>query len=104
MNPLYKFVLDEETYKISVQEITDYEDGKWTDRNKYWRYKKSGSYMYCYAKDLDKFKNFHVYSFNPDINHAKDIMIEAISQRLIKAQTEVEKWAKAFKEIHIEEK
>ena len=46
-------------------------------------------------------KNHHVYSFNPDIKQAKDIMIEAISQRLIKAQTEVERWAKAFKEIHI---
>lgn len=104
MEPLYKFILDEETGEIRVQKITDYEDGKWTDREKYWRFKKSGSYMYCYAKDLDRFKSSHVYSFNPDINHAKDIIVEAIGQKVAKAQAEVERWARVFKEIHIEEK
>lgn len=100
MEPLYRFTLDKDTFKISVKEITDYEEGKWTNRDKYWRYK-TDCWHYCYTRDIDRFKNYHVHSFNPDINHAKDIMIEAISQRLIKAQTEVERWAKAFKEIHI---
>lgn len=101
MQPLYRFTLDKDTFKISVIEVTDYEEGKWTTREKYWKYKVSGTWHYCYTRDIDRFKNCHVYSFNPDISHAKDIMIEAIGQKLIKAQTEVERWAKAFKEIHI---
>lgn len=42
MKPLYKFVLDEETGKILVQEITEYDSGKWLSNTGYLEYKENG--------------------------------------------------------------
>ncbi len=103
MKPIYKFVLDEETGKITVDELTDYDkvNEKWVTKS-YYRYKRNNLFYYIYDADLDKFKHGHVYSFNPDIEHAKEIIVEAIGQKLAKAQADVTRWAKVFMEIHTE--
>lgn len=102
MKPLYRFTLNKETGKINVQVITEYDSGKWLSNTGYLKYKENGIWKYCYTDKMDKFLSGHVYSFNPDPTHAKDIIVEAIGQKLAKAQKEVERWAKVFKEIHIE--
>ena len=97
MKTLYKFILDTDTGKISVQEITDYdyEEGYWINRKKYWRYK-SGSWYYCYENDLDRYKCGHVYSFNPDFDHAYEIIIHELKSRADKAKAEYEKYEKLY--------
>lgn len=79
---LYKFVLDEETGTISTVKITKYKYQQYANGREFLRYGiKSASY-YCYlATDLDAFKSGRVYSFNPDVEHARQIMIEALHSK-----------------------
>lgn len=96
MNPLYKFTLDESTGKISVQEITEYTEGKWTNRRTYWRYKGKSCWMYIYEEKLDKYLNGHVYSFNSSIVDARLIIADAIYARAEKAKREAKRWSKVY--------
>lgn len=102
MAPLYKFILDETTGKITVQEINEYGEGKYTNREKYYSLKINGQTYYCYEKDIDRFKSGHVYSFNSDIEHAKTIIWKAITQKYDKAYSEANRWKKVMISINKE--
>ena len=95
MQTLYKFILDADTGRISVQEITDYEEGYWTNHKKYWRYRR-GNWYYCYEDDLDRYKCGHVYSFNSDFDHAYKITLHELKSRADKAKAEYEKYEKLY--------
>lgn len=80
---LYKFVLDKETGTISTVEITKYKYQQYSSNGReFLRYGiKSASY-YCYlATDLDAFKSGRVYSFNPNVEHARQIMIQTLQKK-----------------------
>jgi len=96
MKPLYKFILDEETGNIEKVEIADYEEGRWVSNKLYWRYKYNSTTYYCYNSDLDKFKNGHVYSFNPSIVDARLIIADAVHDKAVKAEKEAKRWHKVY--------
>ena len=79
---LYKFVLSEETGTISTVEITKYKYQQYANGREFLRYSMKSTSYYCYlATDLDAFKSGRVYSFNPDVEHARQIMIEALQDK-----------------------
>ena len=93
MKPIYKFVLDEETGNITVYEITDYTESKWSNKERWWRYRGPGCWMYIYESKLDRYLSGHVYSFNPDITHARKIILESVSAKASKAFKEYKRWS-----------
>ena len=79
---LYKFVLDKETGTISTVKITKYKYQKYTNNREFLRYCKNSTEYYCYLPtDLDNFKSGRVYSFNPDEEHASQIIIQALQDK-----------------------
>ncbi len=100
MDPIYKFTLDKETGRVDVLEIKDYEMKNTTLDNPmlhYCRYRHNGLMYYAYLRDFDRFKNNHVYSFNPNKNSALIIMIDAIQARMDNAKNEHDKWQNIIK-------
>lgn len=95
LKPIYKFTLDKETGCVDVLKVKDYEMKNTTLDNPilhYCRYRHNGLMYYAYLRDFDKFKNNHVYSFNPNKDSALIIMIDAIQARMDKAIKEHDKW------------
>ncbi len=79
---LYKFVLDKETGTISTVEVTKYKYQQYSDGREFLRYGTKSTTYYCYlATDLDTFKSGRVYSFNPDVEHARQIMIQTLQKK-----------------------
>lgn len=91
MKPLYRFRLDENTGKIHVHEITDYEEGRWsgyTRNDLYWKYKDKGVMKYCYTNKLDRFVSGQVYSFDSSLDHAYEIIHKELLSKRDKAYKE----------------
>ena len=103
MKPIYKFVLDEETGKINVQELTEYTECNWSNKERYWRYRGPGCWMYIYESKLDRYLSGHVYSFNPDTEHAKKIILDSVSAKASKAFKEYKRWSEVQSKLEDEE-
>lgn len=97
---LYKFVLDTETGTISTVKITKYKYQQYANGREFLRYGiKSASY-YCYlATDLDAFKSGRVYSFNPDEEHARQIVIQALQDKYETAMNSCAKFEEILKRM-----
>ena len=101
MKPLYCFKLDKETGEIEKIIIKNYEEGLWSNRKRYWRFRLTSQYQYCYEQDLDVFKTWKVYSFNDDIEAAKEIIHQAISDKQRRAYDEYAKYTRLVHKIKI---
>lgn len=100
MKPLYYFKIDEKTGKITCQEITKYEEGRWTSNKMYYRWKgNSGASMYAYTNDLDRFKDWHVYTFNPDYDHAYEIIYDGLQEKLLAAEKTYKRFQRVFDKV-----
>lgn len=88
MTSLYRYQLDTETGSIKVTEVTNYEIGNYHNKGHYWRYRRNGSYNYCYEDDIDRFKHNQVYTFNPDIEFARKIIFNSLEDRRDRANRE----------------
>lgn len=100
MKPLYKYVLDEDTGKITVQEISDYhiKENEYTHRKTYVHKEKYGT-VYTREESFDQLKHNTVYSFNPDIEHAKEIIWKSILEKFDKASEQKQKWEIMLKKL-----
>lgn len=103
MTPIYKFSLDEETGKINVQELTEYTERRWSNKERYWRCRGIGCWMYIYESKLDRYLSGHVYSFNSDITHARKIILDSVSAKVSKAFKEYKRWSEVQSKMEIEE-
>ena len=92
MDSIYKFTLIEDTGEIVKTEISQYERKCWSNNDVYYRYKGNCGVMYIYERQLDQFKSGRVYTFNPDENHAEQIIKAELLARKDKAQKELERW------------
>ena len=92
MDSIYKFTLIEDTGEIVKTEISQYEKKCWSSKDAYYRYKDKSVVMYIYKRQLDQFKNGHVYTFNPSEEHAQQIIKADLLARKDKAQKELERW------------
>ena len=105
---LYCYRLDEVTGVISSFEILESE---WSirehfhnhDRDEFVFWKNLGTganYSYSVQRrTLDKYISNKVYTFDPDPQHAQNIIEEALSAKLKKARLEVKKYTKILKLI-----
>lgn len=105
MCPLFKYSLDESTGNINVVAITDYEEKHTSiygtgSSKKYWRYKGNYCWMYAYEEKLDKFISGHIYSFNSDIDAARNIIYSAILAKYNKANADAERWSRALRKLN----
>jgi len=101
---LYKYVLNESTGEISVEKITTYEKGRWSDRKPYYRIRTGRyNYCYCYEKDLDRYRDGHVYSFNDDVQKASSTIIDAVRLRRDKYKKEYDRWSNVLKRLEIDD-
>lgn len=92
MKPIYRFTLDEATGVITRTEIAQYEERHWNNKETYYKYKDRNGVKYIQSYQIDKFKSGRVYTFNPDENHAKQIIKAELLARKDKAQKELERW------------
>ena len=101
MSALYCFKLNEETGEVIKITISpeEFEAKTWTNNKKYWRFKLNNQIMYCYEQNLDMFKNSKVYSFNDDIEAAKKIICQTISDRKTKAEKDLKRYSTLLKKM-----
>lgn len=99
MDSIYKFTLIEDTGEIVKTEISQYERKCWSNKDVYYRYKGKSGLMYIYERQLDQFKSGRVYTFNPDENHAEQIIKVELLARKDKAQKELERWQAVLEKI-----
>lgn len=109
MKPLYCFKLDEHTGKLSKFEVNEYEKvclSKYTKRcaffYKHTLGKQTETKYEVYECNLDKFVNWKVHTFNPDVEHVKRIILDALLERENKAQADLDRWQDARAEFEIE--
>ena len=89
MQPLYRFKLNYETGEVTRLEITEYDLCQWSNGEQYYRWQIMSNVHYCYInRDLDKYKSKRLYSFNPDFEHAREIIKENISAKRCEAHEE----------------
>lgn len=89
--PLYRFKLDEEKGQISKLEINDYSEVVWYSKREY-RYRLMGSIRDVKSKNLDRFVHDQVHTFNPDFEHARQIMLDDIGTKQCKAHEDYLKY------------
>ena len=89
MKPLYRFRPLEDGKIVEVVEVKEYED-----RANWYRMTVNHNLMYIDKDKLDTLKNGRVWSFNPDPEHARQIMIADVQARKQKAYEEYLKWDK----------
>ena len=102
MEPLFLFKLDEHTGRISRLKISKYEQGKFVSNKMYYRYKWCGATYYVYSNDLDRVKNWRVYSFSDDICHARQLFHDEINAKLDMAYNNYIRYCAIAKKLGIE--
>lgn len=100
MRPVYRFKLCDFTGKISVTKITVYEEGKWSNTRKYYKYRGTSCVNYFYSDSMDRFKNNQVYSFNPDLEHAREIIRQALEMKANKAHLDYLKYIDKLEKLN----
>lgn len=103
MEPLYCFRLYPEIGEITCLKITNYSTVTLCEF--------TGRYCFEYVdpttkylnrvrpENIDKLVHNKVYSFDPDIDHAKEIINNAILDKLNAAQAEKEKWLEIYNKL-----
>lgn len=99
MNPLYCFKLDTETGEIEKRVITSYTSKKFNDNKEFYSYQRRGNVYHCYVKDLDRFKNDHVYSFEDNYEKAKASILKALDVKRLKAHNDYLKYTQVKNKI-----
>lgn len=88
MKTLYRFRLNPDG-SIETQTIDDYTEA-FTNKT---HYKWQGKSCVCWVKktNLDKMFCNAVYTFNPDVNYARNIIINALNDKASNLQKELDK-------------
>lgn len=95
---LYRFKFDEESGTIKSEAIEDYKEVIWYDKKEY-RYKLLGSVRVVKDWNIDKYIHEQVHSFNPDIDHARRIILDAIEAKYCKAYKDQSKYKKILRKL-----
>lgn len=95
---LYRFKFYEDTGELESEAIEDYREVAWYGKAEY-RYKLLGSVRVVKASNIDKYIYEQVHSFNPDENHARQIIKSAIEARYLKACNDVQKYKQLLEKI-----
>lgn len=116
METLYCFKYDKENGKLTKIEIPEYKiiTNRFTDKKIYYfekpKINKSDSHYQTPEEKLDRFVNDKIFTFNPDEQRVKRIILNTICCKRDKAkieyhkyQNEVEKFLKTFPEFDNEE-
>ena len=103
---LYLFKLDAETGEIKCTSIYNYSI-KYVSINSpckddYYRFEMDYHIKYAYRRDLDRYKNYQVYSFDPDINHARKIIFDALNEKSMKAYDDYKRFSILLSKIKME--
>ena len=108
MDTLYLFRLDENTGKltrIAIPQKADtyragaYEKIHWGVSKQYYKYTMHGTTYYTDPNDIDKFKNWRVYSFNSDKEHAMKIIQSSLQERQQKAYEEYSRYTEVLNRL-----
>ena len=95
---LYRFKFNEENGKLESEAIKDYKEVIWYDKKEY-RYKLLGSVRVVKAGNIDKYTHEQVHSFNPNIDHARRIILDAIKAKYCKACEDQSKYIKILSKL-----
>ena len=81
MDTLYRFRLNKETGKIDTFKITEYSVVGGVYSRKCYRYHGPSCTNFVDFKNIDKMFCNQVYTFNPDINAARQIMLDTLNDK-----------------------
>lgn len=94
---LYRFSLDPDTVKIVRQEIPEwYIVTRGYLRKTVYRYKLNRRIYETKADNIDTYSYNSVHSFNPDIEHARQIMLEYFKAEAVKATIKLNKYNQMY--------
>ena len=100
MKPLYRFKLDTETGKIIVKKINTYEENSTgAYREPYYRYRGDSCYNYVKFSNIDRMFCNAVYSFEPNPEHAKQIMLDALYDKAEQLKEQYDKTCDLFTKL-----
>lgn len=89
---LYKYYLNESDGKIYMTEINSYHTGKFTNNQSYYGFKENGYTNYVYTKDIDRFKNWKIYTFDLSESEVINIIERTLLEKQYKARVEAERY------------
>ena len=95
---LYRFKFDEESGTIEPEAIEDYKEVVWYGKTEY-RYKMNGTLRVVKAGNIDKYIYEQVHSFDPDIDHARRIILDAIKAKYYKAYEDQSKYIEILSKL-----
>lgn len=107
MDTLYCFKYDTETSELTKIEIPGYKiiTNKYTDRKTYCfekpKINKSDSHYQIPEAKLDRFVNDKLFTFNPDVENAKNIIYNTLMDKMDKAYDEYCKYVEMIGDIRI---
>lgn len=100
--PLYCFKLYETSGKVTTTVIRDYTPKNTGDRKTY-IYRDSITHVkhYVYKSNLDKVVHNKMYTFDPDVNRALNIIENYLSGKYMKAKSEYMRCSHALMEFEL---
>ncbi|MBR4377292.1 MAG: hypothetical protein IKP50_00180 [Bacilli bacterium] len=102
LEPLYYYKLNESTGKIIKVNIFNYEEGRFTNCRRFYRWKNnSGITMYCYENEIDKAKDWRVYTFNNNDDFAKHMLTEYVRAKYTKYESEAKRYKRILKLLEV---
>ena len=106
METLYCFKYDKENGKLTKIEISEYATrvNKYTDRKTYYfnkpRINKSSGLYQVPEEKIDRFVSDKVFTFNPDVENAKQIIYSTLEEKRNKAELEYHKYQEELNKIN----
>lgn len=100
MKTLYRFKLDPDTGEITVNEITNYDTKENSSyRGSYYKYRGNSVYNYVKFSNIDRMFCNQVYTFNPNPEHAKQIVLDALYNKVEQSKKQYEKVYDTFAKL-----
>jgi len=91
MDTLYRFRLDTETGKVEKLVITEYHLVRPGSRDEAYRYRGKSVTNYVKLSNLDRMFCNQVYTFNPSEQHAIEIMMQELTDKIDDIQSQLDR-------------
>lgn len=98
VRPLFFYKLNVDTGEINKTYIYSYEEGKFTNGKKFYRWKgNNGMTYYCYSTDVDRAKDWRLYTFTDNDSRARQLLEQYVREKYEKYEKEARRFERVLK-------
>ena len=98
VRPLFFYKLDVDTGEINKIYIYRYDEGKFTNGKGFYRWKGSnGMTYYCYSTDVDRAKDWRLYTFTDNDSRARQLLEQYVREKYEKYEKEAKRFERVLK-------